>query len=559
MLFIVCATTSLQAQQRTRIINGKVTSVAKNEPIADAIVSIKGTFLETETNSEGAFALAVFPDDELVVRAFLMDSKTISVADVVQSNNIQLTYNAEILEAVRINEREREKTGIDTGLGIVDPDKVGYSADKLREQFISPIDVDMYTVARKIPFLYVEGNQFSEQMVYSSRQRGALGSSRVPLQVVVDGVMVAQNALAIIDPSLVENITILRSLAGTIKYGALGAGGVMLITTVNSGSGARGEQKFPDNLAKGNDYTEGVIPISEKIAVNTAPFIDKIRPYKNVQDALQVYEEQRKQPEAHNLSYYIDMSNYFSKWGDIYSYKILSDLYNQARTNPRILKTIAFILEEREHLEQATFVQEQLLELRPGNIQAYRDVARLYARTGRYNVAATLYKQMIFDIVPNVSFEAIEPIIFNEFRHLIANHKRKIVYKDIPNEFLAVNFKKDVRIVVEYTNPLAEFEVQFVSPNKKYYTWRHTYFDNKTLIKNELDQGFGMKEFSIEDSNSGNWLINVKSLNSSPDTNPTFLKYTLYKNYGLPNETKQVKVVNLSQYNQKITLDAFLY
>ena len=121
----------------------------------------------------------------------------------------------------------------------------------------------------------------------------------------------------------------------------------------------------------------------------------------------------------------------------------------------------------------------------------------------------TWSKQMIFNLVPNVNFESIEPIIYNEFRYLIANHKRKIVYKDIPNEFLAINFKKDVRIVLEYTNPLAEFEVQFVSPDKRYYTWRHTYFDNK--------------------------------------------------NYGLPNETKQVKVVNLSRYNQKITLNKFLY
>jgi tetratricopeptide (TPR) repeat protein len=557
ILFILCATTLLQAQQRTRIINGKVTSLPKNEPIANALVNIKGTFLETETNTEGAFALAVFPEDELVVTAFLMDPKTISVSETTQPISIQLNYTAEILAAVRINEREKEKKYIETGFGTKDPDKIGYSADKLREQFISPIDVDMYTVARKIPFLSVRGNQLGAQMVFSSRARG--GIAAIPIQVVVDGVMVTQSALAIIDPSLVKSITILRGLAGTIKYGSLGAGGVMVITTINSGSGKKRKERFPDLLVKGNEYDEGIIAISENIAINTTTFIEQIEPYTTIEDALQVYEEQRKQPETHNVSYYIDMSNYFRKWGDIYSYKILSDLYRQAKNNPRILKTIAFVLEEREHLEQATFVQEQLLELRPDHIQTYRDVARLYARTGRYSVATALYKQMIFNLVPNVNFESIEPIIYNEFRYLIANHKRKIVYKDIPNEFLAINFKKDVRIVLEYTNPLAEFEVQFVSPDKRYYTWRHTYFDNKNLIKNEIDQGFGLKEFIIEDSSFGNWLVNIKSLNSTPDTNPTFLKYTLYKNYGLPNETKQVKVVNLSRYNQKITLNKFLY
>ena len=555
----VLLTMGLYAQERNKSITGIVSSAPENAPIANALVTIKGTFIETETNANGAFNLNVSPDDDLVITAFLMESKEISVSGKNAPLSIQLDYNAELLEAVSIREKQEKKDYLETGMGKQHRNGIGFSADEMQERFISGADVDMYTVARKMPFLYVEGDQLGSQVVYSSRMRGAMRSSRVPMQVIVDGVPVEQNALAIINPSLIENITLLRSLAATIRYGSIGVGGVMIITTKNSGSASIGSKVLPSLLVKGNNYQEGILPISEKIEMATQGYIVQLKPYANVEDALNLYDEQRKQPETYNLAYYIDMSSYFARWGDTYGYQVLSDLYEQANENPRILKTIAFILEERGHLVQATYTLEQLVELRPDYIQTYRDLARLYTQTGKYNLAATLYKQMVYNTVPNVDFEPIQPIIFNEFRNLIANHKSKIDYKNIPNEFLSVNFKKDVRIVLEYTNPLAEFEVQFVSPDKKYYTWRHTYFDSKDLIEEEISTGYALKEFIIEDSGYGNWLVNVKSLNTTPGTNPTFLKYTLYQNYGLPNEKKEVKVLNLAQHTEKVTLDTFIY
>ena len=436
---------------------------------------------------------------------------------------------------------------------------MGYSYEDLQERFISGADVDMYTVARKMPLLDVVGNPLEGQVVYNSRMRGVLGTSKVPMQVIIDGVPVEQNALAAINPKLITNITMYRSLAGTVKYGTFGAGGVMRITTTNAGNLKQNTRELPSLLVQGNDYNEGIIPVSDDTTMETASFIDEIKKYTTAEDALEAYNQQRTKPATRNLAYYLDMASYFTRWGDIYSYQILSDLFEQANHNPRILKAIAFKLEEKNHLVQAVYVLEALLELQPDKIQAYRDLARLYAQTGRYNLAATLYKQMVFNTVPNVDFEPIHPIIFNEFRHLIANHKRKIDYKKIPSEFMTVNFKKDVRIVIEYTNPLAEFEVQFVSPSKKYYTWRHTYFDSKRLIEDEISQGFALKEFIIEESDYGNWLVNVKSAQGAEEAVPTLLKYTLYQNYGQPTETKETKVINLARFSEKMTLDTFIY
>ena len=558
LMLLLAGTMVLQAQERTKFIEGTVTTV-DNEPVANALVGIKNTFVETETGPNGTFRLAVFPGDELVVTAFLMYSKTVSITGFDKPLDVVLEYNAEVLEAVTLEKQKRKATYVEKDFVERDSKKVGYSYEDLGTDFISGADVSMYTVAQKIPFIYVEGDPFFGFQVYNTRMRGAMRSSRVPMLVVVDGVQVEHNILVALDPTLITNITVYRSLAGTVKYGSLGVGGVMAITTLNSGAPASNKKDLPSLLVEGNDYDEGVLPISENMANTTAPYITELSGYSDVKSALTAYNEQRKNPATRNLAYYLDMASFFSKWGDVYGYEVLSDLFQQANNNPRILKAVAFKLEEDGHLLQAAYVMEELLALCPDDIQNYRDVARLYAQTSRYNLAATLYKQMIYNSVPNVNFEPIHAIIFNEFRHLIANHKRKINFKNIPNEFLTVNFSKDVRIVLEYTNPLAEFEVQFVSPNKKYYTWHHTYFESRDFIEQEVAQGFAVKEFIIEDSDYGDWLVNIKSANTNDIAIPTLLKYTLYQNYGLPNETKVVKIVNLATQSDKGTVDAFTY
>jgi tetratricopeptide (TPR) repeat protein len=559
LVLVFFAAPLLYGQERDLLVQGKVISVPDNQPIANAVVTIKNTFIETETGKNGVFTLAVAPGDELVVNAFLMYPKTVTVAPDEPSMEIQMQYNAEVLEAITVREREGKEEYVEKDFVKRSKKEVGYSYEDVQTRFISGIDVDLYTVARKIPMLDVLGSPQEGQVVYNSRMRGALGGSKVPIQVVVDGIPVDQNALGFIDPQQITNITVYRSLAATVKYGTFGAGGVMSITTSNSNDTSNSQKKAGSVLVKGNNYNEGVLPISDNTTIATARFIDEIRNYPTLPEAQRVYNEQRNLPETRNLAYYLDMANYFSKWGPVHGYTVLADLFRQANDNPRILRAIAFELEEKNHLIQATFVMERLLDAHPDNIQAYRDVARLYAATGRYNLATALYKQMIYNTVPNVDFEPIHPIIFNEFRHLIANHKSKIDFRGIPNEFLSVNFKKDVRIVLEYTNPLAEFEVQFVSPNKKYFTWRHAAFNNEDLIEDEISRGYAIKEFTIEDEDFGNWLVNVKSIDGDTGAIPTLLKYTIYQDYGLPTETKKIKVINLANQSEKGTLDTFIY
>ena len=121
------------------------------------------------------------------------------------------------------------------------------------------------------------------------------------------------------------------------------------------------------------------------------------------------------------------------------------------------------------------------------------------------------------------------------------------------------NFGFDYRIVFDWNDPAVEFNVQFVGPKKKYYDWSHTVLDDKDLLEDELNYGYNTEEFIIEKSDKGKWLINIENYTIQDESNPTYIKYTVFKNYGRPNEIKKVEVIDLNKLKQKITLDVLNY
>ena len=169
-----------------------------------------------------------------------------------------------------------------------------------------------------------------------------------------------------------------------------------------------------------------------------------------------------------------------------------------------------------------------------------------------------MYKQILANTTEGVDFSGLKKPAESELRQLISHHKAKVNYADLPNDLLDARFKNDVRVVFQWNDPSAEFEVQFVNPERKYYVWKHTLFDNKERLEQEAEQGFALEEFTVDDTTKGTWQINIKYLGEDTGyRNPSFLKYTLYQNFGKPNETKEVKSIKLYRYKDKVSLDSF--
>ena len=104
-----------------------------------------------------------------------------------------------------------------------------------------------------------------------------------------------------------------------------------------------------------------------------------------------------------------------------------------------------------------------------------------------------------------------------------------------------------------------QLNIQFVSPKNKYYNWGHTLIDDKGRLEDEQKYGYNTGEFIIDGSKKGRWIINIENYSFQDELSPTYLKYTVYKNYGRPNEIKKTSVIDLSRSNNKKTLDILEY
>ena len=223
------------------------------------------------------------------------------------------------------------------------------------------------------------------------------------------------------------------------------------------------------------------------------------------------------------------------------------------------MKSLAYKLQSLGNIDDAKAVTQRIAILSPNDAQSYRDLAYMYKETGEYAKAFSLYKFILDNDNPSLDFSGIQDVAEAEMRHLLANYKDKVDYRSLPNRLLNVGYNKDIRIVFEWNDPSAEFDLQFVSPAGKFYTHKQTRFDNLEAMKLAFKGGYAIQQFEIDDAESGEWLINLESLNPEASINPTYLKYTIYRNYATDQETKEVGTVNLSDLDRKITLKELKY
>lgn len=542
---------ALQFAQET---SGKV--VSKDGPIQGAIVTIKNTFNEAVTNTAGEFSIKANSEEVLVASYFGMETKEV-FATPMAPMTITLEADGELLDEVLVKAKRKTKEKTEeTAYGKQNRDALGYStsqtltADQINQSFTNVFDI-----IRNMPGTEVFGLQGQGQSIIFTKNRSI--NTVLPI-VVIDGAVFDQSVLNAISPTQIVKIALLKSLNSTLRFGQLGAGGAILITTrLGEGNILTVAQKEASLLVKGNEYTENIMAIENVPAFE--PYLISLQKATTFEEAKNIYDAQFATGEYNTVPYYTSVSDYFLKWDDKFSFQVLSNIAKEATNNPKALRTYAYKLEERKEFLKALSVYKRIVALRPGESQSYLDLAMASEAAGDYGTAFALYYQIIFNKIPKVDCTGILDVTINELRHLLAFHKGKVPYQTLPNDFLAAKLKQDVRVVLQWNNPSKDFETQFVSPENKFFIWNHTRFDNRELLRQEVEQGFAIKEYVVDETSKGSWRINIRALEEEPQKNPTYLKYTLYKDFGLATETKQVKVMNLSQFSEKVTLDTFIY
>ena len=543
---------------------GKVFSVTG--PIQGASIKVKNSLIEAKSDFEGFFKIKANVNDVLSVNFLGMIEKQLLVENL-DDKYILLKTDAQILDQVTITGTTELSDEVETSYGKKKKKSVGFSTSTITSEDISPGAVTVVDAIR--------GKFTNVQVAYN--QDGAATGNKPQIYVRGGTLSINNSAAAIfdvegliytevpdfIDPQQIESITLLRSMGATNRYGSQGRGGVFLIKMKSL---SRKVQKLLNSLkVKGNDYKEQVARID----------FDSLKPYyindftkaTSLAEAKQQFITLKDGVYELSVPFYIESFDYFKNIDKQFALNILKSIADKAKDNPKALKTIAYKLEEIGDFNTAKIIYQRLLSIRPLDEQSYRDLALIYKENADYELAASLFNIMLNNKIKNVNMLGLQETVVNEAAHLYWTKANKLVLTDFPLKTLKTfvpkndwrNFGFDYRIIFDWNDPAVEFNVQFVDPKKKYFNWSHTVLDDKELLEDELNYGYNTEEFIIEKSDKGKWLINIENYSIQDESNPTYIKYTVFKNYGRPNEIKKVEVIDLNKLKQKITLDVLNY
>ena len=538
-----------------KTVKGRVSD--ENGYLSNVVVISRDNNLKTVTDSLGNFSIEARNRGILEFR-YIGKNTILSRVSESTVKNIYMTDGNMVLDELVLESKKEEV--IDNGYGKLDKKRLGYSIETLDGNKIIPSNTNVKdAVAGKFAGVKIGNNDDLSQFVGRGRYTTILGNQYG--LVVVDGLVIKQSNSSrdagfiadtgFLDPANIESVTYLKGLAATNIYGSDGSNGVLLIKTKTGSSSYKKKKK----RRLGNTPTYNNDAEIEEII--NKPYIKEISKTTSIEDAYKAYISQRKLY-GKDVNFFFDIASYFKNWNNPYLVKrILSNVLEVHKNlDVEILRMLAYKYEEFDMFDESVEAYEQIISIKPSESQAYRNLALSYQLNKQFTKAQEVHNKIYNNKYTEVnSFSGLKQTINSEYKNLVALHNSTLVAADIP-DFYKKNAEYDTRIVFEWSYFDAQFDLQIVNPQQRYYTWSHTQNEERSRIIKETAQGYGLEEFFITKKDKGEWLFNLTYYGKKTGDNskPTYLKITVYNNFGRPNQTKKVTVKELSDLNKKETI-----
>lgn len=217
--------------QTVRQVTGSVFSKSDNSAVTGATVVVEGTNIAAVTDIQGNFILNNVPSNAKRLKISFIGMKEVS-APIMTHIRIMMEDNASQLDEVMVVAYGTAKKNTFTGSASV------VNTDKLDLRPVTDVSSALLASASGVSVTTSSGMPGSSSSILI-RGVGSFSASSSPL-IIMDGAPYEED-LSSINPSDIENMTVLKDAASTALYGARAANGVLLITTKK---GKKGKTKI---------------------------------------------------------------------------------------------------------------------------------------------------------------------------------------------------------------------------------------------------------------------------------------------------------------------------
>lgn len=310
-------------------------------------------------------------------------------------------------------------------------------------------------------------------------------------------------------------------------------------------------QTPPEPAAITPRYTKYKGKLSVKDRHVSTPYLKELREIKNVDKAYEYYLIQRTSYRE-VPAYFIDVANFFNDTFNhqVYARRIVSNIPEIDGDNYELLKVFGYQMQLEDAHDIAAFIFERILELRPEDSQSYRDLALAYENVGKCQEALDLLVSIvdgsIYENNRRRIFNGVKTISEREIVHLVEEYKEDLKLDSIPTHYKKED-PVDIRVVVDWNHNDTDIDLHIIDPNLEECYYRHNKTEIGGKMSQDMTQGFGPEEYTVKNAIKGDYFVKVKYYGSRYQKieNPTFMKVTIFKQYGTHKETKETQLLRL--------------
>ena len=335
-----------------KTIRGRIS--ANNQPLPNANVSNGTTRLKTDTT--GIYSIAAAVGEMLVFSYPGMRPVEIIVEDVTHILNVELPMLVEQLENVTVTHTAQKSQEdllreynsnpnlIKTSTGVRDKSRAGYAMQMIQGDKLSQGTVDfIQAIQFQFPGIRVDRTDASNPRAYL--RRGLSMNTSLSVVFDLDGTLLTR-APVYLDVTNIDRIALIPGMAGSLLYGNLARGGVIVINTKNAGSGGLDPKtgKPYDLAQQRNNIFEGKALPADQVHRNNPTYLQELYSAASEAEAIDRYEAYYKRY-GHSFDYLLDAYGYFStQWkNEPFAASIIAQNWSIFQGDPLALKALAYI------------------------------------------------------------------------------------------------------------------------------------------------------------------------------------------------------------------------